>query len=268
MLMTRYSVKNKNLVPWVKFIWHFDSKNVNIHHKLLPTDCIDIVLSLSNNMIYESGTHKIIASPIHINGLRNKHSYIYQKGASHVFGISFYSYGMFPFVHKSLTSIQNEIVDLQILAPLLAKKLELVSYWDTLEHTIAFIESALCSQLQIHDEDMYKTTLIKDFLQANNNTNVQSFCTKNNIKIKTFERMVLHYTGYTPKVLHRIKRFQYASNQLVQQTKTTLSNIAYDNRFTDQAHFTKEFREFAGTAPLTFKQEKITVKENSKYSYI
>ena len=266
--MTRYSVKNESLVPWVKFIWHFDSKNANIHHKLLPTDYIDIVLNLSNNMIYETGSHKIIAPCLHINGLRNKHSYIYQKGASHVFGISFYSYGMFPFVHKSMTSIQNEIVDLQALAPLLAKKLELIPSCGTIEQSITFIENTLCSQLQVYDEDMYKTTLIKKFLQKDDNISVQSFCTKHNIKIKTFERMVLHYTGYTPKVLYRIKRFQATSNQLVHQTKTTLSNIAYDNSFADQSHFTKEFREFSGTAPITFKQEKITIKENAKYSYI
>lgn len=47
-----------------------------------------------------------------------------------------------------------------------------------------------------------------------------------------------------------------------------LAGIAYDNNFTDQAHFIKEFRKFSGATPRIFQQEKVTVKDNAKYRYI
>ena len=268
MFMTRYSVKSECLAPWVKFIWHFSDENASVFHKLLPTDCIDIVLNLSNNMVYEIDSHKIIAPLLHINGLRNEHSYIYQSGTIHIFGISFYAYGMFPFVHKSLEHIQNKIVDLHTLSIPLAQKLKLIDSYEATEEAIAFIEKTLCSELQVNDNEIYKAKLINDFMQTDDSVTIQSFCNGRNITIKTFERMLLHRTGYMPNILRRIKRFQSASNQLVHQNQTTLSSIAYDNSFTDQAHFTREFRRFSGVAPRTFQQEKITVKENAKYSYV
>ena len=80
--------------------------------------------------------------------------------------------------------------------------------------------------------------------------------------------MFLYYTGYTPKVLRCIKRFQNASNQLMYQQSASLTDITYWNSFTDQSHFIKEFTRFSGTTPCTFQSEKSTVKENAKYTYI
>lgn len=77
--ITRYSIKNKCLTPWIKFIWHFETENADIHYKLLPTDCIDLILNLSENMIYEVENHHISAPLLHINGLRSKPSYIHPK---------------------------------------------------------------------------------------------------------------------------------------------------------------------------------------------
>lgn len=90
---------------------------------------------------------------------------------------------------------------------------------------------------------------------------------KQAINIKTFERKVLFYTGFTPKLLRNIKRFQMASNQLSHQRITNLIEIAYNNNFTDQTHFIKDFRRFSGVAPRAFQMEKISVKENVTYTY-
>jgi len=266
--MTRYSIKDETLIPLVKFIWHFETENANIHHKLLPTDCIDIVLNLSDEMIYEAGSHIITAPSFHVNGLRDSCSYIHQTGSIHILGISFYSFGLFPFVGKSLRDIQNKITDLFTLSTSLAQKLRAAVSCDTIQDMIENIEKALLSELHTRKDYIHKTSLIRDFMEADDNATIQSFCMERGINIKTFERTVLHYTGYTPKLLRRIKRFQTASNQLVHQSSVNLVGVTYDNSFTDQAHFTKEFQKFSGVSPRTFQQEKATIKENTRYSYI
>lgn len=42
--VVRYSIKNEELSPWIKFIWQIEVSNVNLHYKLLPTECIDLSL--------------------------------------------------------------------------------------------------------------------------------------------------------------------------------------------------------------------------------
>lgn len=266
--MTRYSVKTGCLAPWVKFIWHFEVEEADIHCKLLPTDCIDIILNLSGNMVYEVNSHRISAAPFHINGLRSKHSYIHQTGNINILGISFYPFGLYPFVHKSLAGIHDEIVDLFQLSTPLARKLEQAVFnRGSLENIIENLEKALCLELNVTDDYRNMADLIHDFLESDSDTTIQSFCLEHGIHTKTFMRNVLYYTGYTPKILRSINRFQKAGNQLVFQESDQLSGIAYDNDFADQAHFIREFRKFSGASPRTFQQEKITIKENTKYNY-
>jgi len=123
--MTRYSIKTKCFAPWIKFLWYFKVLDANICYKLLPTDNIDVLLNPSESITYETDSKCISATPFHINGLKSRYSYIHQTGNIRIFGISFYHFGMYPFIHKSLVETQDKIIDLYELVMLLAKKMEL-----------------------------------------------------------------------------------------------------------------------------------------------
>ena len=266
--ITRYAIKNECLIPWVKFFWHIEAVNADIHYKLLPTDCIDVILNLADVIVYETEFNRIIAPPFHINGLRSKCSFIHQENNIRIFGITFYPHGLYPFVLKSLKEVQNKVVDLNGFSYSLTQKLKNAVNNDTAEKIIAEIENTLIDELSIKQDFVDKAQLISDFITINDDISVKSFCDERSINIKTFERLFLYYTGYTPKILRRIKRFQNTCNQLVHQHMASLTDITYDNNFTDQSYFIKEFTHFSFTAPRTFQTEKATVKENVKYKYL
>lgn len=263
----RFGVQNENLVPWVKFLWQLEAVDANAYYKLLPTDCVDVILNLTKDMVYETDSKKIIAPPFHINGLRSKYTLVYQQCPIHVFGISFSPFGLFPFVHKPLTEIRDKIVDLHELSDSLAQKLRVAVSGSSAEEVFASIEQALCEELSADQESLENAKLIYDFISANGSVTMLSFCQEKGLSTKTFERVVSKYTGYTPKILGCMRRFQNASNQLVHQPPENLSEVAYFNNYTDQAHFIKDFQRFSGTSPRLFQQEKSTVKENTKYTY-
>jgi len=266
--ITRHSIKDESLAPWIKFIWRFEAKEADIYYKLLPTDCIDAILNMSGDMYYEVGSRHTQAPPFHINGLRSRHSHIRQAGNIRVLGISFHPYGLYPFVNKSLAGMHENIADLHELSASLAQNLRLaVSNEGAIENKIYNIEKALRIELRVAEGYTYKASLIRDFLELDNDITIQSFCAGRGIHIKTFTRNVAHYTGYAPKALRSVKRFQRTGNQLVHQRPERLSDIAYDNGFADQAHFIREFRKFSGAPPRAFQQERATRKENAEYIY-
>ncbi len=266
--MTRYLIKSEILKPFVKFIWHFEAENADIHHKLLPTDSIDMIWNLSDEIYYETDTQRITAPPFHINGLRGKHSYIHHKGEIQAMGIAFYSYGLYPFVNKSLIPTQNQIIDLFSFSEPLSEQIKSVIMVNKPIHEkIELVEKVLCSNLKLNKDETNKIDIISKFLKTENDMTIQTFCKEQRIAVKTFERMVLRYTGYTPKLLSRIRRFQTATNQFVHRDFSKLTDVVYDNHFTDQPHFNREFQGFSGVAPNIFHKQKATIKENVTYIY-
>jgi len=260
----RYQLLNDNLRNWVKFIWHFEANNVVVHHKLLPMDSVDIVINLTDDMVYETATDRITAPKFHINGLRGQHSFMYQKGNIDVWGISFYAFGLYPFINKSLRNIQNEIIDLNSLSKSLADKLKVAVTNETTRCKIKSIMESLDSELEITDSCIKRAEIIDEFLK-NDDVPISIFCLNNGICQKTFERFVISMTGFSPVNLRRIKRYIVASNQLLFNRSAKIPEIVYDLNYTDQAYFTKECRKLSGVSPRIFRQEKATMVENSIY---
>ncbi|NMS91499.1 AraC family transcriptional regulator [Clostridioides difficile] len=269
--VTRYSVRNARLKQWVKFIWYLETKeSILLNNKLLPTDSIDIILNLSDVIEYKVENKNYTTSNIHFNGIRDKHGFIVQHGNIRVIGISFYPFGLYPFLKIPISEFNSQIVNLEQVSEVFVKKLEdSLNKESSIENSILYLEEVLLSTM---DEGLIENKYVKlldSFIYDNMYSNIKSFCNDMNINIKTLERICLKYTGYTPKILKRICRFKMSSSQLIYNYKDKeLFDFIYENEYYDQAHFIKEFKEFSGTSPIKFISENKTIKENIRYSYL
>ena len=215
-------------------------------------------------MVYETTADRIIAPKLHVNGLRGRHSFMHQKGNIDLWGISFYAFGLYPFINKSLRNTQNEIIDLNSLSISLADKLKVAVTNETKQCKIKSIMESLDSELGITDIYLKRAEIIDEFMK-NDDIPISVFCLNNGISQKMFERFVIKMTGFSPVNLRRIKRYMVASNQLLFNKSAKIPEIVYNHNYTDQAYFTKECRKFSGVSPRTFRQEKNTVIENTIY---
>lgn len=266
LLFERYAVTSPALQPWVKFIWRLESQEgLTINNKLLPTDSIDIVLSIQDEIEYLIEGKLIKAGSVHFNGMRNKHRFIIQKGISDVFGISFFPYGLYPFSQRrGLSSFNSRIVDLKECNSELSEKLlAALKTHGSIHDIVLQIEEALLSELDLSRINMKHIELIKMFSTNNYEIPVGLFCMENRIRIKTFERACQKYTGYTPKILQRIGRFQAAGNSLIYNKESNFADASNAEDYYDQSHFIKEFKTYSGVSPTQFIDEKITIKQNS-----
>ncbi len=171
----RYPIINKNLKDWVKFIWHFEADSGFVQHKLLPMESIDILMNLADEMIYETASDRIIAPSIHVNGLRSQYSFIRQTGNINVWGISFYSFGLYPFINNPINDIQNKIVDLNLLSLPLADKLKAAVFRETVQCKVESIMESLISELQISDRCLKRTEIIKEFMKTDDDLSIVCF---------------------------------------------------------------------------------------------
>jgi len=66
---------------------------------------------------------------------------------------------------------------------------------------------------------------------------------------RTFERRFNKEVGVTPKQFAKIIQFSFSYNHLQESDYTTLTNIAYENGFSDQSHFIRSFKRYTGATP-------------------
>jgi AraC-like DNA-binding protein len=62
--------------------------------------------------------------------------------------------------------------------------------------------------------------------------------------------------GLTPKRFARVLRFQSVLKRLAQHPTATWTHLALDAGYSDQPHFNREFREFAGLTPEEYRRAK------------
>ena len=67
------------------------------------------------------------------------------------------------------------------------------------------------------------------------------------ISQRQFERSFKEVAGFTPKLYARIKRFETTLNK-----SGSLTEIALDAGYFDQAHFIRDFKAFTGLQPRNY----------------
>jgi AraC-like DNA-binding protein len=64
--------------------------------------------------------------------------------------------------------------------------------------------------------------------------------------------MFVKQIGTSPKQLGKLIRLQSALKMLLNEEGESLTHIAYQHDYYDQAHFIKDFKAFTGVAPKDF----------------
>jgi AraC-like DNA-binding protein len=73
---------------------------------------------------------------------------------------------------------------------------------------------------------------------------------------RRFIALFQHSVGLTPKLYCRVFRFQQALQALASGPTVPVAQIALAAGYSDQAHFTRDFQEFAGVAPGHYRELK------------
>jgi AraC-like DNA-binding protein len=71
---------------------------------------------------------------------------------------------------------------------------------------------------------------------------------------RTFERLFMNQIGVNPKQFTKIIQFQNSLTQLSKEDYSLLTDIVFENGFTDQSHFIRTFKKYTGKTPTEFQK--------------
>lgn len=117
---------------------------------------------------------------------------------------------------------------------------------------IKIVEHFLLTQLKDIQNDKLVVEAVKLIYQSKGNIRVKELNEKLFISQSPFEKRFRKVVGTSPKKFASIIRFNTVLNS-IDSTKS-LTEICYENGFFDQAHFIKDFKQFTGHTPESFKR--------------
>ena len=249
---------HSDLASFIKCYWSLEipfQKDVQ-RQLVLPDGCIEMIFILGDDVKrYVSDEEFIIQPREMILGQITEPFYVEPTGCVKSFAVKFYPYGIANFVSNPIKDLANKETPLMhIFGEESSQQMRkrIIKAADTHER-INIVEELFLNKLSDATaiDAIVKTTVDSLFL-TRGNMSINTLVKHDLSKRRQIERKFKKQIGISPKQLGKVIRLQAALKMLLNQTSESLTEVAYESDYYDQAHFIKDFKEFTGTTPKDF----------------
>lgn len=250
----------EELQPFIKCYWSLETPlSVTAEkQRIVPDGCMEMIFHFGDlyQQFFEDGTY-ITQPRCFVFGQITVPLEIAPTGVSGIIAARFQPDGFIPFSLFPVQQMTNKAIALHQLFGEDAMALEQkVLTATTNEERIKIIAEFLLIRLQTAEvRDRITKSSIDALIQANGQLNVNELAEQLHINRRQLERKFSAAIGLSPKQLSKVIRLQATFKMLEQKQFISLTSLAYENGYYDQAHFIKDFREFTGVSPKEFYAE-------------
>jgi len=253
-------IPGERLKPYIKCYYTFESdSNVELNDTVFPGGPMEIIFNLGEGVWKSSVNDKFSTTPpVELWGKLTQPLPIKSVGKNMMLGIRFYAHSAVYFLNEEMWEFNDQIADLRDLlgAPVRALHSRLRETSE-LNKRIQLIENFLTSRLSIKERRLNNNNIsmigqiIKEMQLNDTPDHVETIANRHNISSRYLRKLFLQYTGVTPKLYNKINRFQH-SLQLISESQSSLTSIAYEAGYADQSHFIRDFKSFTGFPPSAY----------------
>lgn len=237
--------------------------------RIIPDGCIELIFMLGDDVRrFTKGDEFIIQPRAMVIGQITEPFVIQPAGFVNTFATRFYPYGFANFSSVPITNLANTETSIEVLFGEEASKelREQIVHAEDTNARIKAVETFLLTRL--HNEatiDSIVKNTIDAILATGGSATINSLVKNDASKRRQLERKFLKQIGLSPKQLGRMIRMQAALNLMLNQQSESFTSIAYESEYYDQAHFTKDFKDFTGITPKDFLQNNTMILSSLFY---
>ena len=253
---------SKILNTLVKCYWTLESTKEDYAQKqtVAPDGCIEMIFHYRDlyKQYIENGSN-IVQPKCFVIGQLTRPLEIEPTGETGIFSVRFHPEGFLPFATIPIKEMENKAVSLEVLFGKDGQEIEQkVLNTNLTSERINHIETFLLSRLtDTKTIDRIVKSTIETILTANGQLQIDELTKLINTNRRQLERKFSSAIGLSPKQLSKTIRLQAALKMLLNNEFTSLTALAYEGEYYDQAHFIKDFKEFTGLTPKEFYSNKL-----------
>lgn len=256
---------SEHLRPYIKTFYFFESeKEAEVEDVVFPGGSMELIFNLGNGIWKTASKGVFHKTPaIELWGQLTQPLPVKSEGKNKMLGIRFYTHGAAFFLKEDLWELKNRVFDARdVLGNSVHQLRELLLETDSLHQRLELVERFLINRLFSLEKNSRQKSmvgLITQELQTEMlSEDIKSLASRYQLTPRYLQKLFLQYTGVTPKLYHKINRFQ-RSLSLVTKKENSLTSIAYDCGYFDQSHFIREFKSFTGITPSHYTAESFPV---------
>lgn len=247
----------EELGTWIKCYWTLEGIGEQTPQKqtIVPDGCMEMIFHYGDlyRQYTESGS-SFVQPRCFVIGQLTRPLEIEPTGGTGIFSVRFHPEGFLPFATLPIKEMENTAVSLEKLFGREGQELEqkVLGVQETTER-IKLVEAFLFRRLTATETiDRIVRSTVEILLTANGQLSVEELSRQININRRQLERKFSSAIGLSPKQLAKTIRLQAALKILLSGKFTSLTALAYEGEYYDQAHFIKDFRELTGLTPKEF----------------
>jgi AraC-like DNA-binding protein len=174
----------------------------------------------------------------------------------------FFAWGGLPFLADQAHGLNNLPATLGREWDNLAARIEPAVRADDYDAAISIVEEYLIEQLLTATVDLKQIQTAAQMLHLKKGqfrmSELAEHCT---LSSRQLQRQFQDVVGVSPKALARAIRFEEIRKRLMFDPDQSLTDLAHEFEYTDQAHFIRDFREFADRTPGEFAREMRAIQD-------
>ena len=246
-----YYIPCEKLTPFVQSLVISESDNEN-SYKVLPNPNLVIGFQYKGKLSYVSNGEEIALSNSGITGLQDSYRIFKNTAGVGTVLVYFKVNGAAAFFSEPIHELFRQSLSLDnfiLRSELVILEEQLDEAKSDIER-INVVERFLLSRLKQHKPDALVLAAVALIFEKHGNIRMSEVAEKLHTSQSPFEKRFRRVVGATPKKFASIIRLKYTLQQF--QAQTSLTSLAYESGFYDQAHFIKEFKTFTGETPEHF----------------
>jgi AraC-like DNA-binding protein len=238
------------LQPYVKLICTMDCEDdVDTNHiRVLPDTCVELFVNYTSTPVAIIGNGLYNRSIVTFR--MSRHSDVQMRKGAGCVAICFYPGVAYRFFHLPMHILADRTLALSDLWHGMAAEIE-SKLADACNHKAraVIVQKYLLRQLTQNECDQQVAYCLGKIQRSAGHMPVSQLTNDTGLSQRHLSRKFQQIVGLSPKEYLRVCRFIRSLNHLKKYPLLSLTEVAYESGYYDQAHFNRDYKAFTGHTP-------------------